>query len=181
MFNKFELVGITVSVSAMALAIYLVQVDSIFFNSSEDSQVASVIETRQPVVTVASENYSESQFNESEDKLITDLNLKNMIIDDITLGAGEAVKAGDSVSVHYVGTFQDGKEFDSSKKRGETFVFKVGAGQVIKGWDEGLVGMQKGGERVLVIPPEMAYGQNQVGPIPGNSTLVFSIELVDIN
>jgi FKBP-type peptidyl-prolyl cis-trans isomerase len=84
------------------------------------------------------------------------------------------------VSVHYIGTLQDGTEFDNSKKRGAPFEFKVGEGRVIAGWEEGLVGMQVGGQRVLVIPPEKAYGSNGVGPIPGNATLVFSIELLEI-
>jgi peptidylprolyl isomerase len=82
--------------------------------------------------------------------------------------------------VHYVGTLQNGTEFDNSKKRGQPFEFTVGAGQVIKGWDQGLVGMKVGGQRILVIPPDMAYGERGVGPIPGNATLVFSIELIDV-
>jgi peptidylprolyl isomerase len=90
------------------------------------------------------------------------------------------VKEGDVVSVHYVGTLQNGTEFDNSKKRGAPFEFKVGGGQVIAGWEEGLVGMQVGGQRVLVIPPEKGYGANGIGPIPGNATLVFSIELLEI-
>ncbi|MCA9363117.1 FKBP-type peptidyl-prolyl cis-trans isomerase [Candidatus Kaiserbacteria bacterium] len=103
-----------------------------------------------------------------------------MVIDDVKIGAGEEVKSGDTVSVHYIGTLQNGTEFDNSRKRGEPFQFKIGAGMVIKGWDEGLLGMKVGGQRVLVIPPDKAYGEEGVGPIPPNSTLVFAIELVDI-
>lgn len=107
-------------------------------------------------------------------------NFNRMVIDDVKFGAGEPVAEGDIVAVHYVGTLKDGQEFDNSRKRGQPFEFKVGAGQVIQGWDEGLVGMKVGGQRVLVIPPELAYGENGIGPIPGNSTLVFMIELVEI-
>ncbi|MCA9358758.1 FKBP-type peptidyl-prolyl cis-trans isomerase [Candidatus Kaiserbacteria bacterium] len=103
-----------------------------------------------------------------------------MVIDDVKVGSGDEVKAGDTVSVHYAGTLKGGKEFDNSKKRGAPFEFTVGEGRVIKGWEEGLIGMKVGGERILVIPPEKAYGEQGIGPIPGNATLVFSIELLEI-
>jgi peptidylprolyl isomerase len=103
-----------------------------------------------------------------------------MVIDDIKVGTGDVVEEGDSVVVNYVGTLQDGTEFDNSKKRGQPFEFKVGGGMVIPGWEQGLVGMKEGGERVLVIPPELAYGENGIGPIPPNATLVFSIELIEV-
>jgi FKBP-type peptidyl-prolyl cis-trans isomerase len=82
--------------------------------------------------------------------------------------------------VHYIGTLQNGQQFDNSHTRGEAFTFTVGEGMVIKGWDEGLLGMKVGGQRLLVIPPDMAYGANAIGPIPANSTLLFSIELIEI-
>ncbi|MCA9366636.1 FKBP-type peptidyl-prolyl cis-trans isomerase [Candidatus Kaiserbacteria bacterium] len=105
-----------------------------------------------------------------------------MKIDDVTIGTGPAVENGDTVAVHYVGTLQDGTEFDSSVKRGTPFEFTVGAGQVIQGWEEGVVGMQVGGKRVLVIPPAMAYGEVGFPPvIPPSATLVFTIELLAIN
>jgi FKBP-type peptidyl-prolyl cis-trans isomerase len=99
---------------------------------------------------------------------------------DIKVGSGPAVKAGDSVSVHYVGRLTDGKTFDSSVARNGPFDFNVGQGIVIKGWDIGLVGMQAGGVRRLIIPPEQAYGSRGVPGIPPNSTLVFDIELLKI-
>lgn len=108
-------------------------------------------------------------------------NLKNLIIDDVVIGAGDGVEEGDIVTVHYVGRLQNGTEFDNSYNRGEPFSFKVGAGRVIEGWDLGVVGMQIGGQRILVIPPQLAYGAAKVGPIPANSTLVFAIELLEIN
>lgn len=99
---------------------------------------------------------------------------------DTVVGKGDAVKTGDTVSVHYTGTFTDGKKFDSSKDRNEPFQFTVGARSVIPGWDEGLVGMKVGGTRKLVVPPQLGYGPNDYGPIPGNSTLHFNIELLAI-
>jgi FKBP-type peptidyl-prolyl cis-trans isomerase len=96
-------------------------------------------------------------------------------------GTGPAVKAGDRVEVHYTGTFQDGKKFDSSKDRGQPFAFQVGAGQVIQGWDEGLVGMKVGGQRKLVIPYQLAYGERGYpGAIPPKTDLNFEIELLRI-
>ncbi len=103
-----------------------------------------------------------------------------LIIQDSKVGVGVAVKAGDTVTVDYVGALQNGTEFDNSKKRGKPFTFKVGAGDVIKGWDEGVVGMKKGGQRILVIPPNKGYGTEANGPIPSNSTLLFMIQLIDI-
>jgi len=101
-------------------------------------------------------------------------------IEDVKVGTGPAAKTGDSVTVHYTGTFADGKKFDSSLDRGEPFTFTLG-GQVIQGWNEGVVGMQVGGTRKLVIPPALGYGPNDYGPIPGNSTLYFTIELLKLN
>jgi protein-disulfide isomerase len=101
-------------------------------------------------------------------------------IADVKVGSGKSVAAGDTVSVHYVGTLTDGTEFDSSRHRGQPFQFTVGKGVVIKGWDEGLLGMRVGGVRKLTIPPAMAYGDRDVGKIPAQSTLLFEIELLSI-
>ena len=100
---------------------------------------------------------------------------------DVVVGKGAEAKAGDVVSVHYVGTLLDGKEFDASRKHGKPFEFPLGQGQVIKGWDEGVAGMKVGGKRKLVIPPSKAYGARGAPPvIPPNSTLLFEVELLEI-
>jgi FKBP-type peptidyl-prolyl cis-trans isomerase len=112
---------------------------------------------------------------------IAPANPNGLAIEDTAIGSGPAVATGDTVSVHYTGTLADGTKFDSSHDRGEPFTFTVGAGQVIRGWEEGLVGMQVGGERKLTIPPALAYGDRSVGSIiPANATLTFEIELVSI-
>lgn len=104
-----------------------------------------------------------------------------LIVKDVSVGTGAAVKSGDTVSVHYVGTLTDGKEFDSSRKRGQPFEFQVGQGRVIKGWEQGLVGMKVGGKRKLTIPPDLGYGERGAGGvIPAKATLLFDIELLSI-
>jgi protein-disulfide isomerase len=104
-----------------------------------------------------------------------------LVVKDLTVGSGPAVKSGDTVTVHYVGTLTDGKEFDSSRKHGQPFTFTVGKGNVIKGWDAGLVGMKAGGRRKLTIPSDLAYGDRGMsGAIPPKATLLFDIELLSI-
>lgn len=180
MFNKFELIGAGVSVFFMALAIYLVQVETTLFQSGKAGQSAQVIESAVPDVVIVSESDEKTRAGAYLQAVDKKGNFNSMVIDDIKLGTGDAVKEGDTVAVHYVGNLQGGAEFDNSRKRGTPFEFTVGKGMVIEGWDKGLVGMQVGGQRALVIPPEMAYGEQGIGPIPPNSTLVFMIELVEI-
>jgi len=95
-------------------------------------------------------------------------------------GKGEVAKKGSYVIVHYTGAFTDGTKFDSSLDRGQPFNFTLGGGQVIAGWDQGVEGMKVGEIRRLIIPPRLGYGPNDFGPIPGNSTLVFEVELLEI-
>ena len=102
-------------------------------------------------------------------------------IKDVVVGKGAEAKAGDNVKVHYVGTLPDGKEFDASKKHGQPFDFELGAGRVIKGWDQGVAGMKVGGKRKLTVPPSLGYGARGFPPvIPPNSTLLFEVELLEV-
>ena len=99
---------------------------------------------------------------------------------DLVTGGGAEAKTGDQVSVHYTGVFPDGVEFDSSRG-GEPYAFRLGAGSVIRGWDEGIKGMRVGGRRKLTVPPPLAYGERGYPPvIPPNATLVFDVELVGV-
>jgi FKBP-type peptidyl-prolyl cis-trans isomerase len=96
---------------------------------------------------------------------------------DVTVGTGTTL-AAQAVTVYYVGAFADGQVFDSRQAPSDPYPFTLGAGRVIPGWDLGLVGMKVGGRRQLIIPPELAYGPNDYGPIPGNSVLVFTVDAV---
>jgi len=102
-------------------------------------------------------------------------------IEDTKVGTGAVAETGKSVTVHYAGWLTTGAKFDSSKDRGEPFTFPLGGGQVIKGWDQGVVGMKVGGVRKLTIPPSLGYGARGAGgAIPPNATLVFEVELLDV-
>jgi len=105
-----------------------------------------------------------------------------LTVEDITVGDGDAAKAGDNVEVHYVGvSYSNGRQFDASWDRDETFEFRLGAGQVIPGWDRGVDGMKVGGQRRLTIPPDLAYGSAGAGGVIGpNETLVFVVDLVSV-
>ena len=117
--------------------------------------------------------------DKKEEKVIkTDSGLQYV---ELKEGEGTAAKKGDTVVVHYTGWLKDGKKFDSSLDRKEPFSFELGAGKVIKGWDEGVAGMKPGGKRKLIIPAELAYGKKGAGDvIPPNSELTFEVELIKI-
>ena len=181
MFNKFELIGGAVSIGFMALALYLIQAQNFLSGTADPTQSAAVAQGEPGIVIVGeSADPNQARVNAYLEASDNRGNINRMVVDDVRLGVGEQVQKGDTIVVHYVGKLQNGQEFDNSRKRGEPFEFKVGSGMVIQGWDEGVIGMQPGGERILVIPPQMAYGEAGVGPIPGNATLIFSVELIEI-
>ncbi|HWY79416.1 MAG TPA: FKBP-type peptidyl-prolyl cis-trans isomerase [Candidatus Sulfotelmatobacter sp.] len=121
--------------------------------------------------TVTSQQTSLPQTTDSEKLQITNEKI----------GTGAAVKKGDTVQINYVGTLANGTKFDASADHGGPFTTQIGVGQVIKGWDEGIIGMKVGGKRKLIIPPSFGYGDQGAGLIPPNSTLDFQVELVGIN
>lgn len=181
MLSKFEMIGIGLSVLVMAVALYLVRIETTLFGSENGPNQAAQLSNAGVVVVGDGENETGERTSALAEASDSRGNLQKLVIDDIILGSGEKeVEAGDMVTVHYIGTLQDGYEFDNSRKKGEPYTFEVGNEDVIKGWDEGLLGMKVGGQRILVVPAELGYGQRGMGPIPANATLVFAIELLAI-
>jgi FKBP-type peptidyl-prolyl cis-trans isomerase len=172
-FTKFEAIGIFASVAVMAIALSLIRFKTDAFLTVSDA-------VPQEAAIVVAGNDESAVRNALTDTVSTDGTLTKLIINDVKKGIGETVENGDTVAVNYIGSLRDGTQFDNSFIRGEPFTFTVGEGKVIEGWEKGILGMQVGGQRILVIPAEEAYGNRQVGPIPPNSPLVFSIELVSI-
>ncbi|HSW47519.1 MAG TPA: FKBP-type peptidyl-prolyl cis-trans isomerase, partial [Candidatus Saccharimonadales bacterium] len=155
--NKNFLIAILIGLVVLAVFVYFAF--GLNGKSSDAPQVDTTIKTNTDVAPVT-------------DKLK---------IEDIQIGTGSAeVKSGDNISINYTGTLTDGTKFDSSYDRGTPFETQIGVGQVIKGWDEGVIGMKVGGKRKLTIPPDLGYGAQGQGSIPPNSTLIFEVELMGI-
>lgn len=156
-----ESVGVAVSLAVIGFLIF-------------GSQFLSLFNTNPTTTDAAAPAFGTAE------KTTMDIPTTGVKTEDITVGTGAVVKPGDNITVNYVGRLTDGKVFDSSYDRGQPFAFTIGAGMVIRGWDEGLIGMKEGGKRRLVIAPDYAYGNQNVGPIPANSPLVFEVELLNV-
>lgn len=176
MINKFEAIGVALSIGAMALALFFIRAD-------QSLEVALVDQNNQQAAVVVADGEDNRQVltDAIKQAVDSDGNIEKLLIDDVTLGNGEEVKVGDSITVNYIGALQSGQQFDNSYTKGTPFTFTVGAGKVIKGWDDGVIGMKVGGQRILIIPASLGYGKAGYGPIPKDATLVFTVELLSIN
>ncbi len=180
MITKYEGVGVAAGLGIMAIALYLLRLDGIGLYNEENMNL-SLNQSQTALLVAGTEGNRESNLLETLNKASDERGRVNrLIIDDIVYGTGREVSAGDTITVHYKGTFTDGEEFDNSRRNGQPFTFTIGRGQVIEGWERGLIGMKTGGQRILVIPSSMGYGDRTVGPIPAGSTLVFTVELLAI-
>lgn len=157
--------GIAVAIALAVVASFFIFPNLSFFQRPAVSENPSVeINTQTESTAMPSETATQLQ------------------VTDVTIGTGAAAAAGDSITVNYVGSLTNGAVFDASANHGTAgFTFNLGVGQVIKGWDQGIVGMKEGGKRTLVIPSSLAYGNQAVGDvIPANSTLIFEVELLKV-
>ncbi len=176
MFSKIEIAGIALSVTAMTGALYLITKDDSKVVVNVNDQMAQT-----GMVFVSDEGDPEANLRSAIINAADATgNLSKLVVDDVVIGTGAEAAVGDTVTVHYVGTLQNGQEFDNSNKRGEAFTFTLGENKVIAGWEEGIIGMKAGGKRILVVPADKAYGAKGYGPIPGNANLVFAIDLLEI-
>lgn len=158
--------------------------EAVAANLPQTNQPTAMVSPTVPTVTVAQADLltapptSESDSMTEANAITTDSGLKYI---DTVEGTGATPQTGQTVVVHYTGTLEDGTKFDSSRDRNQPFKFPIGAGRVIRGWDEGLSTMKVGGQRRLIIPPELGYGSRGAGGvIPPNATLIFDVELLGI-
>jgi len=166
--------GIAVALALAVVVFFFVFNGMSFFNQPQVSQPAAVDQSQTLPTTSTTQTPTAT--------MPTENNVTQLQITDEVVGTGATAAAGDNVTVNYVGSLTNGTIFDASANHGTTgFTFALGAGQVIKGWDEGIVGMKVGGKRHLVIPAALAYGANSPAPsIPANSTLIFEVELLKV-
>lgn len=177
-FERDEIVGICASLGVALLFFIGLRYDVLYTWFSHATDTAPTTDSE--IVTLTPGAGTTEVLKTLQDAITTRGKITKLIIEDTRVGTGTPVENGSKVTLNYIGTLQDGTTFDNSYIKGEPYSLVVGAGTVIKGWDLGLVGMKVGGQRILVIPPALAYGDKQVGPIPPQSTLLFSVELLSV-
>ena len=148
-------------------------------NAGQTTSTPTVAATEASVTVASTPSSTPKKTTTGASKVVT--TSSGLKYTELKVGSGATPKTGQTVSVHYTGTLENGTKFDSSRDRGVPFEFPIGTGQVIKGWDEGISTMKVGGRRQLIIPPELGYGAGGAGGvIPPNATLIFDVELLDV-
>lgn len=171
-FSWFNLLGYVVFIGAITFGI----VYALNYSNKNTSETLPTPTIKQ----IVAESTSKSD-NKIVDTKKMQENVTELKIEDLVTGTGAEAVTGKTITVNYTGTLTDGTKFDSSLNPGRTpFEFTLGAGQVIQGWDKGFAGMRIGGKRRLTIPASMGYGAQGTGPIPGNATLIFEVELLGV-
>ena len=185
-FGVSEWVAVGVALVACAMLFFGGQIMNIFgfrssttvVNNPVDQTAAAESQTAQQAGQAATATGANSV---TPTKTLQNIStVKGLEVYDEQVGTGDVAKAGQTITAHYIGYLTNGQKFDSSVDRGQPFSFKLGAGQVIKGWDQGIAGMKVGGIRRLVVSPELGYGSQAMGPIPPNSTLIFEVQLLGV-
>ena len=172
---------ILISFGVIVACLVLLLVSSVIGNNNQSEAIAAQLNQNQPTLSLETNKpliAMEIKEMDLENAETTSSGLKYI---DIVEGEGATPEKGQTVIVHYTGTLENGSKFDSSRDRNQPFSFKIGVGQVISGWDEGVGSMKVGGQRQLIIPPDLAYGSRGAGGvIPPNATLIFDVELLGI-
>ena len=165
-------------VAALFLILIIVTGSLFFYQKSDNNPAPNTSE----VSSLTTDLQSQQETVSSEDATINymDASVTELKFEDEVVGTGDTAEAGKNVTVHYTGTLITGEKFDSSVDRGQPLSFVLGAGRVIQGWDQGVVGMKVGGKRKLTIPPSLGYGEQGTGPIPPSATLIFEVELLKV-
>ena len=170
---------ILISIAVVVLCGSVLIFSALIGNRPAQQAIAS--ELQQPAASpqlIAQNNIKSEESMDLSQATTKDSGLKYVVVEE---GDGASPKKGENVTVHYTGTLEDGSKFDSSRDRNRPFSFKLGVGQVIKGWDEGVADMKVGERRTLIIPPELGYGARGAGGvIPPNATLIFDVELLKV-
>ncbi|ELR97194.1 FKBP-type peptidyl-prolyl cis-trans isomerase [Gloeocapsa sp. PCC 73106] len=170
---------IAISFSVIVVCLVLLFVSNLFNSNDQTAAIASSLNSNQNQITQETPVTLNINDLDMDKAVTTESGLKYI---DQQVGGGATPETGKTVKVHYTGFLENGEKFDSSRDRGSPFSFKIGVGQVIKGWDEGVATMQVGGRRQLIIPPELGYGSRGAGGvIPPNATLIFDVELLEVN
>lgn len=172
--HKYEAVGIAVSICAMSLALFLMR-----FNGTLGTGPVSLNSGSQSASVIMAEGGAEG-VGVALSEAMSGNQVKKVVATDITIGNGQEVKKGSKVEVNYIATLQNGQEFDNTYKKGSVYAFALGDKKVIAGLNEGLLGMKAGGQRIIIIPADKAFGKNGYGPVPANATVVYAVELVSV-
>ena len=179
--------SLTVRLKVLSILLALVLGVGITACGGDDSS-SETAATATPTPTASPANVAEiaagiTKNTKKEPKIVTPTGdpPTQLVIKDIVKGKGPKAKAGEKLTMDYTGySWSNGEKFDASWDRKQHFPFQLGAGMVIPGWDQGMVGMKEGGRRLLIIPPDLGYGAKGVGPIPGNAELHFEVELLKV-